>query len=59
MVWSIEFLLNFRFCPKCKSFQQATKKFDIFKLPQVLVVHLKRYLKNMSESESNSQIPVQ
>ncbi|KAH3759413.1 ubiquitin carboxyl-terminal hydrolase 15 [Pelomyxa schiedti] len=31
------------FCPVCKSDQQATKKFDLWKLPPVLVVHLKRF----------------
>jgi len=31
------------FCPKCRVFQQATKKFDLWKLPDVLVVHLKRF----------------
>ncbi|KAH3764781.1 ubiquitin carboxyl-terminal hydrolase 15 [Pelomyxa schiedti] len=31
------------FCPICKRDQQATKKFDLWKLPSVLVVHLKRF----------------
>lgn len=31
------------YCGKCKSFQRATKKFDLWRLPQVLVVHLKRF----------------
>ena len=31
------------YCPQCKQFQQATKKFDLWKLPQVLVIHLKRF----------------
>eukprot|EP01119_Soliformovum_irregulare_P013741 TRINITY_DN3689_c0_g2_i1.p1 TRINITY_DN3689_c0_g2~~TRINITY_DN3689_c0_g2_i1.p1 ORF type:complete len:826 (-),score=209.35 TRINITY_DN3689_c0_g2_i1:13-2226(-) len=31
------------YCPKCKTFQQAMKKFDIFRIPEVLVVHLKRF----------------
>jgi len=31
------------FCPVCKKHQQATKKFDVFKAPTVLVVHLKRF----------------
>lgn len=30
-------------CPKCKSFQRASKKIDIWKLPSVLIVHLKRF----------------
>jgi len=31
------------FCSKCKKFQQATKKFDLWKIPKVLVIHLKRF----------------
>lgn len=31
------------YCSKCKEFRQATKKFDLWKLPPVLVVHLKRF----------------
>jgi len=31
------------YCSKCQEFQQATKKFDLWKLPPVLVVHLKRF----------------
>jgi hypothetical protein len=31
------------YCPQCKKHQQATKKLDIWKLPEVLVVHLKRF----------------
>jgi len=31
------------YCPGCKAHQQAFKKFDIWSLPQVLVVHLKRF----------------
>jgi ubiquitin carboxyl-terminal hydrolase 4/11/15 len=34
------------FCPECKDFVQATKKFDLWKLPQVLVIHLKRFSYN-------------
>jgi hypothetical protein len=30
-------------CPGCKEFRQATKKFDLWRLPPVLVVHLKRF----------------
>lgn len=30
-------------CPKCKVLVDATKKIDIWKLPPVLVVHLKRF----------------
>ncbi|TFY59459.1 hypothetical protein EVG20_g7789, partial [Dentipellis fragilis] len=31
------------YCPQCKKHQQATKKFDIWSVPDVLVVHLKRF----------------
>lgn len=31
------------YCPKCKKHQQATKKFDLWKLPDVLVIHMKRF----------------
>ncbi|KAG6900323.1 hypothetical protein C0993_012520 [Termitomyces sp. T159_Od127] len=31
------------YCPQCKKHQQATKKFDLWKAPDVLVVHLKRF----------------
>ncbi len=30
-------------CPICKSFQRASKKIDIWKLPSILIVHLKRF----------------
>ncbi|XP_064523763.1 ubiquitin carboxyl-terminal hydrolase 4 isoform X2 [Pseudopipra pipra] len=31
------------YCPNCKKHQQATKKFDLWSLPKILVVHLKRF----------------
>lgn len=31
------------YCPKCREFRQATKKFDLWKVPDILVVHLKRF----------------
>ncbi|KAG8996062.1 CSN-associated deubiquitinating enzyme Ubp12 [Tulasnella sp. JGI-2019a] len=31
------------YCPRCKKHQQATKKFDLWKVPDILVVHLKRF----------------
>ncbi|EMD38909.1 hypothetical protein CERSUDRAFT_104201 [Gelatoporia subvermispora B] len=31
------------YCPSCKKHQQATKRFDLWKVPDVLVVHLKRF----------------
>ncbi|KAJ8258597.1 hypothetical protein COCON_G00176090 [Conger conger] len=34
------------YCPTCKKHQQATKKFDLWSLPNILVVHLKRFSYN-------------
>lgn len=39
------------YCPSCKGHRQATKKLDLWRLPEILVIHLKRfsysrYLKN-------------
>lgn len=31
------------YCPSCKKHQQATKRFDLWKSPDILVVHLKRF----------------
>ncbi|KAH7105795.1 cysteine proteinase [Auriculariales sp. MPI-PUGE-AT-0066] len=31
------------YCPRCKKHQQATKKFELWKVPDVLVIHLKRF----------------
>lgn len=31
------------YCPRCKKHQQATKKFDLWTVPDILVVHLKRF----------------
>ncbi|CAF1045772.1 unnamed protein product [Adineta ricciae] len=31
------------FCPKCKQLEKATKKFDIWLLPKILIVQLKRF----------------
>lgn len=31
------------YCNRCKDHKQASKKFDIWKLPPILVVHLKRF----------------
>ena len=33
----------FRFCPGCKEHRQASKKLDLWRLPEVLVIHLKRF----------------
>uniref|UniRef100_A0A914WPL0 Ubiquitin carboxyl-terminal hydrolase n=1 Tax=Plectus sambesii TaxID=2011161 RepID=A0A914WPL0_9BILA len=31
------------YCPKCKDFRRATKKLDLWQLPEVLIIHLKRF----------------
>ncbi|MED6124213.1 hypothetical protein PIB30_056921 [Stylosanthes scabra] len=43
------------YCPTCKKPQQASKKLDLWRLPEILVVHLKRfsysrYFKNKLET---------
>jgi ubiquitin C-terminal hydrolase len=34
---------NTWFCPQCKEDRQALKKFDLWRLPEVLIIHLKRF----------------
>ena len=34
------------YCGKCKDFRDATKKIDLWKLPPVLIIHLKRFKYN-------------
>ncbi|QRW17479.1 ubiquitin carboxyl-terminal hydrolase [Rhizoctonia solani] len=31
------------YCPRCKKHQQATKRFELWSVPDILVVHLKRF----------------
>ncbi|KAE9414813.1 hypothetical protein Angca_004548 [Angiostrongylus cantonensis] len=31
------------YCPKCKKHERATKKLDLWNLPQILIIHLKRF----------------
>jgi ubiquitin carboxyl-terminal hydrolase 4/11/15 len=31
------------YCPTCKEHRQATKKLELWRVPEVLVVHLKRF----------------
>lgn len=35
-----------RYCPNCQKDQQATKKFDLWMLPSILVISLKRFSYN-------------
>ncbi|KAI3688025.1 hypothetical protein L1987_81731 [Smallanthus sonchifolius] len=34
------------YCPKCKEHRQASKKLDLWRLPEVLIIHLKRFSYN-------------
>lgn len=34
---------NLWYCNKCKNHKQATKKLDIYTVPKVLIIHLKRF----------------
>ena len=34
------------YCPQCKEHQQATKKFDLWMLPEILIISLKRFSYN-------------
>lgn len=36
-------MCNYRHCPSCKKPHQASKKLDLWRLPEVLVIHLKRF----------------
>uniref|UniRef100_A0AAX7SQX1 Ubiquitin carboxyl-terminal hydrolase n=1 Tax=Astatotilapia calliptera TaxID=8154 RepID=A0AAX7SQX1_ASTCA len=35
--------VRFRYCPVCKKHQLSTKKLDLWSLPEVLIIHLKRF----------------
>ncbi|GAB2285625.1 hypothetical protein Dimus_020067 [Dionaea muscipula] len=34
------------YCPRCKEHRQASKKLDLWRLPEILVIHLKRFSYN-------------
>lgn len=36
------------FCPKCKEHRRASKKFELWKCPDILVIHLKRFSSSRS-----------
>ena len=40
-------------CPKCKDLRQAFKKFEIWQLPDVMVIHLKRFVFNRRHRSKN------
>ena len=35
--------LLLRYCSKCKDFRDARKKFDLWKMPPILIIHFKRF----------------
>ncbi len=43
-------------CPKCKSPQKAIKKFDIWKVPPLLIVHIKRFSYSYITSRIRTQV---
>ncbi|KDR08685.1 Ubiquitin carboxyl-terminal hydrolase 4, partial [Zootermopsis nevadensis] len=43
-VSTLSFVHLCRYCPTCKKHQQATKKFDLWELPRILIIHLKRFV---------------
>jgi ubiquitin carboxyl-terminal hydrolase 4/11/15 len=36
------------YCPRCKAHKQASKKFELWKCPDILVIHLKRFSSSRS-----------
>ena len=47
---------NTTFCPKCKHHVEGTKKMDIYKLPKVLIIHLKRFKQSGYLSSRNNKV---
>ena len=41
--WHLALLSITRYCPECKERVQASKKINLWKLPDILVIHLKRF----------------
>lgn len=49
------------YCPQCKTHQRAFKKLDLWSLPQILIIHLKRFLYSRytrDKIETEIEIPV-
>lgn len=36
-------IIWYRYCPRCKTHCEATKQMSVWKLPQILIIHLKRF----------------
>ncbi len=47
---------NMWYCPRCKTNVQAKKKMDIYRLPAILVIHLKRFKHKSSMLFSHKKI---
>ncbi|XP_011409062.2 PREDICTED: ubiquitin carboxyl-terminal hydrolase 15-like [Amphimedon queenslandica] len=50
------------YCPQCKEHVQASKKFDLWKMPEILVIHLKRFSYNRyfrNKIESKVEFPLE
>lgn len=43
LIPDVSIIYNCRYCPSCKRPRQASKKLDLWRLPEILVVHLKRF----------------
>jgi ubiquitin carboxyl-terminal hydrolase 4/11/15 len=39
------------YCPRCKEHQRATKKFELWKTPDILIMHLKRFSSSSSRRD--------
>lgn len=35
--------LTCRYCPECKAHREATKQLSVWRLPEILIIHLKRF----------------
>lgn len=49
---------NAWYCPRCKEHRRADKKFEIWKVPDILVMHLKRFSSNRNWRDK-LEIPVE
>lgn len=48
------------YCPQCKQHRPATKKFDLWRLPEILVIHLKRFDDTLHEKiQANIEFPLE
>jgi hypothetical protein len=44
------------YCNRCKDHKQARKQLTVWTLPQILIVHLKRFIYNTHERRRDSQL---